>query len=124
MTLIAGADAPRFSLPGLTFIGLAAPSRGARENAVWRLIMEPGALPVPHRMTREEIFVATAGMAVATLAGQTHTLRAGDSLVVPAGADFSLATPVGDGFEAVVILPVGGEAVIGDAAPFTPPWAA
>jgi hypothetical protein len=51
MPIITGADAPRFTLPGLTFIGLAAPSRGARENAVWRLIMEPGVLPVPHHMT-------------------------------------------------------------------------
>ncbi len=124
MPIIAGADAPRFTLPGLTFIGLAAPSRGARENAVWRLVMEPGAVPVPHHMTREEIFVATAGSAVATVAGETHTLRAGDSLVVPPGATFSLATPDGERFEAVVILPVGGEAVIGDEAPFIPPWAA
>jgi mannose-6-phosphate isomerase-like protein (cupin superfamily) len=75
-------------------------------------------------MTREEIFIATAGSAIAVVAGETHTLCAGDSLVVPAGVAFSLATAEDQAFEAVVILPVGGEAVIGDAAPFTPPWAA
>jgi len=124
MPVIAGAEAPEFTLPGVTFIGLASPSRGAKENAVWRLIMAPGVAPLPHRLTREEIFVATAGTAVATLAGEVHTLAAGDSIVVPAGIDFSLATPGGEGFEAVVILPVGGQAMIGDEAPFTPPWAA
>ena len=124
MPVIAGAEAPQFTLPGVTFIGLASPSRGARENAVWRLIMAPGVAPLPHCLTREEIFVATAGTAVATLAGETHALAAGDSIVVPAGSEFSLATSSGEAFEAVVILPVGGQAVIGDDAPFTPPWAA
>jgi mannose-6-phosphate isomerase-like protein (cupin superfamily) len=49
---------------------------------------------------------------------------AGDSLVVPAGAAFSLSNPGASVFEAVVVLPVGGQAVVGDEAPFTPPWAA
>ena len=124
MPMIAGAEAPQFTLPGVTFIGLAAPSRGAKENAVWRLIMAPGVAPLPHRLTREEIFVATAGTAVATMAGQPHPLTAGDSIVVPAGTEFALATPGDESFEAVVILPVGGQAVIGDEPPFTPPWAA
>jgi mannose-6-phosphate isomerase-like protein (cupin superfamily) len=124
MSIIAGADAPQFTLPGVTFVGLASPSRGARENAVWRLIMQPGVRPMPHRLTREEIFVATAGSAVATIGGEPHALRAGDGLVVPAGTEFSLATPAGESFEAVVILPVGGQAMIGGEAPFTPPWAA
>jgi len=124
MPVISGAAAPQFTLPGVTFIGLASPSRGAKENAVWRLIMAPGVAPLPHRLTREEILVATAGTAVATIAGEAHRLAAGDSIVVPAGTDFSLATPGGEAFEAVVILPVGGQAMIGDEAPFTPPWAA
>jgi mannose-6-phosphate isomerase-like protein (cupin superfamily) len=122
--MIHGAEAPQFTLPGVTFIGLASPSRGAKENAVWRLIMAPGVAPLPHRLTREEIFVATAGSAVATIAGEFHALAAGDSIVVPAGTEFALATPGGEAFEAVVILPVGGQAMMGDEAPFTPPWAA
>jgi len=124
MPIIAGAEAPQFTLPGITFVGLASPSRGSRENAVWRLIMQPGVTPTPHRLTREEIFVATAGEAIAAIAGETHRLRAGDSVVVPAGIEFSLANLGAAPFEAIVVLPVGGQAAIGDEAPFTPPWAA
>ena len=124
MPIVSGATAPHFTLPGVTFIGLAAPSRGSRENAVWKLMMEPGVTPVPHRLTREEIFVATAGSAVVIIDGERHVLTAGDSIVVPAGQEFALENPGDRRFEAVVVLPVGGQAVIGDDAPFTPPWAA
>ena len=124
MPIVSGATAPHFTLPGVTFIGLAAPSRGSRENAVWKLMMEPGVTPLPHRLTREEIFVATGGSAIATIDGERHALIAGDSLVVPAGAEFSLHNAGDLPFEAVVVLPVGGQAMMGDEAPFTPPWAA
>ena len=124
MPMIAGPTAPRFTLPGVTFVGLAAPSRGSQENAVWRVIMEPSTAPVPHRLTREEIFVATAGMASASIAGESYTLFPGDSLVVPAGAEFSLGNPGDQPFEAIVVLPVGGQAMMDDEQPFTPPWAA
>jgi len=123
MPMIRGASAPAFTLPGVTFHGLASPSRGAQENAVWRLVMAPGVEPVPHRLTREEIFVALSGAAVAAVDGERHALAAGDSLVVPAGAEFSLSNPGSESFEAVVVLPVGGEAIMADGARFTPPWA-
>jgi len=123
MPMISGATAPQFTLPGVTFFGLAAPSRGAQENAVWRLVMQPGVKPVIHRLTREEIFVAIGGEAVAMVDEEQHKIVAGDSLVVPAGAAFSLSNPGTSVFEAVVVLPVGGQAVMGDEAPFTPPWA-
>ena len=122
MTHIAAADAPTFRLPGTTFTGLAAPSRGSRENAVWQVRLEAGTLPRPHQLTREEVFVVTAGSATALLAGVEHRLNAGDSLIVPAFTEFSLANPHSDAFEAIAVLPVGGRAIIEDGAPFAPPW--
>jgi hypothetical protein len=47
---------------------------------------------------------------------------AGDALIVPAGQRFSLANPTAELFEAVVVLPVGGRALLADGAPFAPPW--
>jgi hypothetical protein len=82
MSLIPAETAPRFEMHGAQFTGLAAPSRGARETAVWRVRL------------------------------------------VPANTDFALANAIEEPFEAVVVLPVGGMAQVGDAAPFTPPWAA
>lgn len=122
MPIVRNADAPRFDLPGLTVCGLASPSRGARETAVWRLSLAPGAPGLPHRVTREEVFVATAGTAVATLDDAEHEVSAGDVLIVPAGVTFALANRGDTPFEAVAALPVGGQAVTADGT-FTPPWA-
>jgi quercetin dioxygenase-like cupin family protein len=122
MPHIAAADAPIFTLPGTTFTGLAAPSRGARENAVWRVALAPGTLPRAHQLTREEILVATSGDAVASLNGEEIRFSAGDALIIPAFAEFSLANPGDAAFEAVAVLPVGARAMMQDGELFTPPW--
>ena len=122
MTHIAAADAPIFNLPGTTFTGLAAPSRGARENAVWRVALEPGTLPRAHQLTREEILVATSGTATASLNGEDIRFAAGDALIIPAFAEFSLANPGDTTFEAVAVLPVGARAMMQDGELFEPPW--
>jgi|SRR5579863_7740795 len=123
MTVIAPSDANRFSMHGAEFLGLASPSRGTKENAVWRVRLPPATPGVSHRLTREEIFVALQGSAEVTLAGARFAFPAGAALIVPADTDFALTTPEGEAFEAIVILPVGGAAQIGDGEPFTPPWA-
>ena len=122
MPHIAAAEAPTFNLPGTRFTGLAAPSRGARENAVWRVSLEPGTPPRVHQLTREEILVATSGAAIASLNGEEIHLCIGDALIIPAFAEFSLANPGDVSFEAVAVLPVGARAIMEDGALFAPPW--
>jgi quercetin dioxygenase-like cupin family protein len=123
MPIIPADDAPTFDMPGVHFTGLAAPSRGARETSVWLLAVDPRSPGVPHSVTREEIFVATAGRGEFHLDGQAHQLAPGDAAIVPPNVEFSVANPHDEPFHAVVVLPVGGEAVTSDGA-FTPPWAA
>lgn len=124
MPHIRAADAASFVLPGVTFTGLASPSRGATETAVWQVAIAPGTPGMPHRLTREEIIIALSGQATATIGGQTHHMQPGDALVIPANTDFSLANPHAMPFNAVAVLPVGGMAQIGVDPAFTPPWAA
>jgi mannose-6-phosphate isomerase-like protein (cupin superfamily) len=121
MPIIRSTDAPRFELPDLVVLGLASPKRGARETCVWRVSLAPGAPGFPHTVTREEVFVATQGSAVATLSGESYNLEVGDALVVPAGVPFSIANRSALPFEAVVSFPVGGKAVTGEGE-LTPPW--
>jgi quercetin dioxygenase-like cupin family protein len=123
MTTIKAADAPTFEVPGVTFTGLAAPSRGASETAVWKVCIQPGDPGVPHQLDREEVFVATRGVAVATLDDDEACIESGDALIVPAGTRFSLTATGHEPFEAVVALPVGGTAAFEGGEPFTPPWA-
>src|SRR5688572_7246492 len=115
MPLVQGSTAPKFTLPHAVFTGLASPSRGSTETSVWRFTLIPGAEPVIHSLTREEIFVALAGTALATVDGVSHQVSVGDALVVPAGVPFGIANPHDEPFEAVAILPVGGQAAMPDA---------
>jgi mannose-6-phosphate isomerase-like protein (cupin superfamily) len=123
MPYVSPEDARVFSLHGVEFTGLAAPSRGTRENAAWRVSIGPGTPATPHRLTREEILVAISGKARAIIGDAEFDVVAGGAIIVPAETDFSLANPHAAPFEAVAILPVGGQARIGAEAPFTLPWA-
>ena len=123
MPVIPASEAPSFEVPGVRFIGLASPSRGARETAVWRLSMAPSTAPLTHRLTREEIFIAIAGKGHFRIGAEEFDVAAGGAVIVPEDTDFSLSNPHDEPFEAVAALPVGGRARVGDAPPFTPPWA-
>jgi quercetin dioxygenase-like cupin family protein len=122
MHLIKAAAAPAFELPGLSVVGLAAPSRGASETCVWRITLAPGTPATPHAISREEIFVALSGEARVELDGRNQALAPGDTLVVPAGETFSLSNPGAEPFTALAMVPVGGQAVFPSGERFTPPW--
>jgi len=126
MPLIRSEDAPVFQLPsapGVVFTGLASPKRGSKDVAAWRVRLDPGTPGTPHSVTREEVFVATRGEATFVVNGAEHRLTAGGAMVIPADTEFSLANSSEEPFEAVVVLPVGGQAVVPGRPAFTPPWA-
>jgi mannose-6-phosphate isomerase-like protein (cupin superfamily) len=123
MPLIKAAAAPIFEAPLMTATGLAAPSRGSKENSVWRFTLHPGNAGHEHSVSREEIFIAIAGRAVATFDGETRDFCAGDALVIPANTLFRLAVPGEEPFECVAILPVGARAQVPGSEPISPPWA-
>ena len=125
MPHIPSSEAKVFKIPGTTgttFTVLATPSRGSHENAVWRVTLDPGTPAKVHQLTREEILIATAGSATASLNGSEISFNAGDALVVPPFTNFSLANPHQTAFEAIAVLPVGARAMIEGGEPFAPPW--
>ncbi|CUI02830.1 cupin domain-containing protein [Massilia antarctica] len=124
MPFIPACAAPTFNLHGASFTGLASPQRGATDTSVWIVTLNAGTPGIPHQLTREEIFVGLEGRAVATIGDQTHELTAGSALIVPPHTMFTLTNPDAAPFRAVAVLPVGGQALIADQPPFTPPWAA
>ncbi|MFF5205645.1 cupin domain-containing protein [Streptosporangium sp. NPDC000396] len=123
MPVISGATAPVFTLPHVTAIGLAAPSRGAKETCAWRFTVAPGTPAAEHSVDREEVFVLLSGGAIATLDGVEHPLVSGDALIVPPGTPFGIANPYDEPLEMVAVLPVGGRATMPGGEPFVPPWA-
>ena len=126
MPVISAASAPTFKLPNAphaVFTGLASPSRGAKETSVWRVTLGPGSPAAEHSLDHEEVIVALAGRAVASLDGVQYEVCSGDALIVPPHQAFSLANPYQEPFDAITVLPVGGKARIGGGDPFPPPWA-
>jgi len=121
MPKIDNSNAPTFEIPGVTFIGVAAPSRGGtKETAVWRAKLAPNVPGQRHHMTREEIIIAVSGEGILRIGDETETLRPGDAFAVPAFTDFVLESAGDEEFEVTVVLPVGGRGVIGNEPSFVP----
>ena len=120
MPHIPSAEAPVFNIiPGTTFTGLAAPSRGSKENAVWRVTVEPGTSAQVHQLTREEILIVTAGSAMASISGSEISFSAGDALVGPLHR-FQPRESAPGGLRGDRRLPVGARAMIEGGEPFVP----
>ena len=123
MPVIPNPAAATHELPGTRFTSLATPSRGSVETAVWQVEIEPGTLPSPHALTREEVFVVLDGTASVEIGGVAATANAGDAIAVPPDTTFVLANASEETLRLLCCLPVGGQARMGDQDPFTPPWA-
>ena len=122
--IITADDAPTFTQDGTTAVGYASPSRGAADLSLWRIRLEPGSASPDHALSREEVFLAIEGEAVATLDGEPLPLAAGDCLVVPPGVAFRIAAGA-EGFTAVCAMAAGGQAtLLPDGPTIQPPWAA
>jgi mannose-6-phosphate isomerase-like protein (cupin superfamily) len=123
MSVVRAHQAPQFQLPGVTFTGLASPSRGSRENSVWRVSVAPGTAGTAHVLDREEIFVALSGHALATVGTAQWQVGPGDALIVPAGQVFSLDNQGTESFDAIALAPHGIQVrMLRDGATFAPPW--
>jgi quercetin dioxygenase-like cupin family protein len=123
MPIITGPDRPTHELGDARFTSLATPSRGSTETSVWRVALAPGAPGVPHRVTREEVFVVLSGTARLSLGAVAGVAAPGDAIVVPADTAFAIGNDGAEELQLLCCLPVGGQAVTADGATFTPPWA-
>jgi mannose-6-phosphate isomerase-like protein (cupin superfamily) len=83
----------------------------------------PGESGTPHQLTREEVFVVLDGHADVRIGEDRSTAGPGDAIVVPPGESFALAATGEEPVRALCCLPVGGQALLPDGAPFVPPWA-
>jgi len=123
VTVIRSAEAPVFELPGVRFVGFAAPSRGSTDLCTWRLTVEPGLVsPESHRIDRDEVFMVTEGRVRISPGGPV--LEAGDAVVVPAGSPIQLENPADVPAQVFVAIPSGFTATAEDGTTIgTPPWA-
>jgi len=122
-TLTRTSDQPRFSLPGLEFVGLASPSRGSDGLCTWRLSLEVGlASAEAHTLDRDEVFMVLRG--AIRLGPDADIVHAGDVAIVPAGSPIQVANAGDEEAEVVVAIAAGFTASDADGGLIgTPPWA-
>lgn len=123
MPVLTGPLVATHSLPNAQFTSLATPTRGSRETSVWRVRLEAGGAPVPHSVTREEIFVVLSGTVRVQWEDSAQNAKPGDVILVPPQVRFALACANDQPAEMLCCLPVGGQACLPDGVAFTPPWA-
>lgn len=124
MSVLRAADAPTFTLPGIRFSGLTAPSRGASEICSWHLYVEPNTSGgQPHWLDHEEVFILLEGSLQAVINDEQITVDAGDALTVPAQTRLQIANPGATLAHALVCVSAGFHAFTDEGAIGTPPWA-
>lgn len=124
MSVIRSHEAVQFEAHGARFASYASSATGSKELRLWRTEIPEIGAGVPHRITREEVFVLTEGRIRLTLDEDTYVLEAGDVAAVPAGTLLRLDN-LGPGPAAMwVSTSAGLEAQLGDGTVLSPPWAA
>ncbi len=87
MPILRATEAPQYSLPGATIIGLAALSRVAVEVTTYRVRLDPGSAIPPHRDDHEEVFTVFQGTVTTVFDDEENLVGPGDTVVVPAGTE-------------------------------------
>ena len=123
MAVIRAADVESFELMGNHMRGLATPTRGAAEVAVWRGSMEPGAATPPHTHDREEVVVVLAGAGSASMNGERVDVAPGDVLIVPPNTLHQLFATKGEAFDGLAVMPLGTRTFTPDGEELETPWA-
>ena len=122
MPVIHAAEATVHLLHDTCFTSYARPSSGSRELCAWRIEIPARTDGVPHHVSREEVLYVLSGTLRATVDGQPSEAAAGDVILVPAGARFSVGNSTGERATAWVTTSVGFRGVLPDGSWITPPW--
>ncbi|SEG52759.1 Cupin domain-containing protein [Actinacidiphila yanglinensis] len=123
MNVISESEQRTTTTPAGSMFGLAGPSQGSSEVSTWRVELGANAGTPVHIIDREQVWMLVSGEMAVELEGETGSVRAGQAIVVPAGAVRRLAS-VGGPAQALVAMPVGGKAMLPGGEERIPiPWA-
>jgi quercetin dioxygenase-like cupin family protein len=123
MTVIRAADARRSETPSGVMTTFASPTQGGASRSLWRVEARPGAAGPVHDFDAEQVWSWIAGAATVELGGETHTVTAGDTVVMPARTVRRVLADPDVGYTAVVTAPAGARAMSADGADLgVPPW--
>jgi quercetin dioxygenase-like cupin family protein len=136
MHVIRSAETRRTETPNAVMTTLASPTQGESAQAVWRVEMRPDQAGPLHGIDAEQVWTVLEGGASVEAGTDVATLRAGDTIVLPAGIARRITADSAAGLVAIVAAPgslrafvVNGTAANpqpsdGDAGKVVPAWVA
>ncbi|MFH8370411.1 cupin domain-containing protein [Streptomyces sp. NPDC018031] len=109
--------------PSGSMFGLAAPSQGSTEISTWRVELGADSATPVHIIDREQVWMPLSGEFEIEVDGETRRAKAGQAVIVPAGAVRRLKAVDGPA-GALVAMAVGGRAMLPGSEDRIPlPWA-
>lgn len=125
MCIIHTLDARLSETPNAVMTTLASPTLGGSALALWRVEMAPGAVGPAHRFAVEQVWTILAGAAAFVIDGQTHTVAAGDTVILRADQLRQVRADPVEGLDALAASPGPAHAVLADGTDRgVPPWIA
>jgi quercetin dioxygenase-like cupin family protein len=124
MTVVRRAETRRTATPNAVMTTYASASLGGSATAMWRVEMAPDASGPRHRFDVEQVWTVLDGTAEVLLDGETTTVGAGDTLVLPAGLPRRIHADPAAGFTALVAGASAAHAIPEGGEPVTPAWIA
>ncbi|MFJ8182678.1 cupin domain-containing protein [Streptomyces sp. NPDC096105] len=111
MNVVSESEQRTTKTPAGSMFGLAAPSQGSAEVSTWRVELGADAVTPVHIIDREQVWMPLSGEFEVEVEGRTEQAKAGQAVIIPAGAVRQLKA-VGGPAEALVAMAVGGKAMM------------
>lgn len=123
MNVVGESEQRTTKTPAGSMFGLAAPSQGSVEVSTWRVELGADSATPVHIIDREQVWMPLSGEFEVEVEGKTGQAKAGQAVIIPAGAVRQLKA-VGGQAEALVAMVVGGKAMMPGSENKIPlPWA-
>ncbi|MEE1726798.1 cupin domain-containing protein [Streptomyces sp. JV186] len=123
MYVVSESEQRTTTTPAGAMFGLAGPSQGSAEVSTWRVELGADTSTPVHIIDREQVWMPLSGEFEVEVDGKTEQVKAGQALVLSAGAVRQLKA-VGGPAEALVTMIVGGKAMMPGSDKKIPlPWA-
>lgn len=111
MYVVSESEQRTTTTPAGAMFGLAGPSQGSAEVSTWRVELGADTSTPVHIIDREQVWMPLSGEFEVEVDGKTEQVKAGQALVLSAGAVRQLKA-VGGPAEALVTMVVGGKAMM------------
>jgi len=123
MPVIRSTEGTVHDVHGVTFTAYANSRTGASELCAWSTRIPAGQPGVPHRVSKEELLLVTAGTPRFTVDGAAVDANSGDVIVVPADSMLTVEGATDQDSTMWVTTTRGLTAKLPDCSDFAPPWA-